>query len=67
MSANTGWRVKWAGPNTALLISKQDGQRIYMTKKELIKLKAELNEFTDYYPEDFGPDRIDITDEDDNL
>lgn len=67
------FHVKWAGPNTPYIRFCKDAgldeKRIYLSKRELVALEAEIKSFTHYYREDFMEDRIDIEDlpYDDNL
>lgn len=63
------FHIKWAGPNTPYIRFCNSDKRIYLSKRELVELAAEIDSFTDYYKEDFTEDRIDIKDEpyDENL
>jgi hypothetical protein len=61
MSEEISVQVKWMGPNT-LYIKTGDGQRIYLSKKELKNLKTEIEDFMEFYSTDFSEERISNTD-----
>ena len=56
------FHVKWAGPNTPFIRFCKNDERIYLSKRELVALAAEIDSFTHYYKEDFTEERIDNTD-----
>ncbi len=56
------FHIKWAGPNTPYIRFCKSDERIYLSKRELVALEAEIKSFTHYYKEDFMEDRIDNTD-----
>ena len=56
------FHVKWAGPNTPFVRFYKNDERIYLSKRELVALAAEIDSFTHYYKEDFTEERIDNTD-----
>jgi len=56
------FHVKWAGPNTPFIRFCKNDERIYLSKRELVALAAEIDSFTHYYREDFTEERIDYTD-----
>lgn len=56
------FHIKWAGPNTPYIRFCKDDKRIYLTKRELVALAAEIDSFTHYYREDFMEDKIDNID-----
>lgn len=51
-------RVKWAGPNTPVIILDRNDARLYLTKIELKDLHELLGEFLEAYDEDFTPTTI---------
>jgi len=57
------FHVKWAGPNTPYIRRNKDDERMYMTKRELVALAAEIESFTHYYRENFTEERIDLEDD----
>jgi hypothetical protein len=63
------FHIKWAGPNTPYIRFCKNDERIYLSKRELVALGAEIESFTHYYQSEFMEDRIDIEDEpyDENL
>lgn len=58
---------KWAGPNTPFIKyfipPGLNEERLYLSKRELKDLANELNQFIEYYNDDFSDERIDIEDE----
>ena len=56
-------RVKWAGPNTPVVIVDRNDQRLYITKAELVAMVEEIQDFIDYYQSDFSSGRINNTDD----
>ncbi len=52
--------VKWIGPNDPIVIVNRNNARLYLTKRELMHLAKEINEFVTYYKEDFSEGRIDV-------
>jgi hypothetical protein len=57
------FHVKWAGPNTPYIRFCKNDERIYLSKRELVALAAEIESFTHYYRENFMEDRIDLEDD----
>lgn len=57
------FHIKWAGPNTPFIRFCKNDERIYLSKRELVALAAEIDSFTHYYKSEFMEDRIDIEDE----
>lgn len=55
-------KVKWASANTAVILVNRDDYRLYLTKSELAELGKEINEFINYYSDDFSENRIDYVD-----
>lgn len=51
-------RIKWAGPNTPVIMLDRNDARLYPTKVELKDLHELLGEFLEAYPEDFTPTTI---------
>jgi len=64
MSIERHCHVKWAGPNSPYIRFCKNDERIYLSKRELVALAAEIDSFVHYYLENFMEDRIDITDDD---
>lgn len=56
-------RVKWAGTHTPYVSLERTDERIYPTKRELVAMRDELDEFIKYYHESFQPHTIDLEDE----
>ncbi len=52
--------VKWIGPNDPMVRIVRNDARLYLTKRELVALMHEIEEFTKYYSEDFSEARINI-------
>jgi hypothetical protein len=50
--------VKWAGPNTPFISLNGSDERLYLSKEELVALYIELNDFIEFYKENFTADRI---------
>lgn len=53
--------IKWAGTHTPY-IKFSDGEEIFLSKRELVTLRNEIESFVNYYQENFTDDRIDLTD-----
>jgi hypothetical protein len=51
--------VRWVGPNDPTIRIIRNDARLYLTKRELVDLMKEIEEFVNYYREDFTSDRID--------
>ena len=56
-------RIKWAGPNTPYFEIERDGQRVYLTKRELVSVREATKMFLNAYPEDFADGVIDNVDD----
>lgn len=54
--------IKWVGPNSPL-IKLPNGENIRLSKRDLMELSNELNEFISYYYSSFDSERIDNTDD----
>ena len=59
--------VKWMGPNTPIIHLKRNGMQVLMTKKELVALHAEISNFMHYYSSSFTDERINYTDDPENI
>ena len=57
------FHVKWASPNTPFIRFCKNDERIYLSKRELVALAAEIDSFTYFYREDFTEEKIDIQDD----
>jgi hypothetical protein len=55
-------RVKWASANTPVILVNRDDSRLYLTKTELAELGKKINDFINYYSDDFSEKRIDYID-----
>ena len=60
------FHAKCAAANTPFIRYSEDAGhnegRLYLSKRELLALAAELNQFIEYYSEDFTEPRIDYKD-----
>jgi len=56
--------VKWAGPNTPYISIERTGERVYPTKREILAMLQEIQEFVEYYKDNFSEGRLDYTDVD---
>lgn len=56
------FHIRWAGPNTPYIRFFKGDKRIYLSKRELVALVDEIDDFTNYYRECFMKDRIDAED-----
>jgi hypothetical protein len=67
LSNNVEFRVKWAGPNTPYIEFDKDGieNRITLSKSDIKAVAKKLRDFMTFYKEDFSPERVNLTDEDD--
>jgi len=51
-------KIKWAGPNTPVIIVKRNDARLYLTKKEALDITRELRKFVMHYSKDFEEPRL---------
>lgn len=56
-------RIKWASGNMPVVVCTRNDARYYLTKRELVDLRHEIDEFVKFYEDDFSDKRIDIEDE----
>lgn len=47
-------KIKWISGNTPVIIVNRNDARLYLTKQELLDLKAEITDFINYYNDDFS-------------
>lgn len=52
-------RVKWMAGNMPVIVVHRTDSRLYLTKRELVAIKEEIESFVDYYKDDFTEDRLD--------
>jgi len=56
LSENSEVRVKWAAPN--LVQYEVNGERLLITKKDLLSIFLEIKDFMNFYNDDFSPANI---------
>ena len=54
--------VKWISSNLPVIMLKRNDDRLYLTKLELKELRDEIDEFIEYYKEDFEEPNINWND-----
>ena len=55
--------VKWVGPNSPAVVFSGSNTREFPTKRELLQMLSELQEFVKYYETDFEEMRLDWVDD----
>jgi hypothetical protein len=51
--------VKWIAANLPCVGIRRTDERLYMSKRELLAMRDEINEFIAYYKDSFDSDNID--------
>lgn len=54
--------VKWASSNMPMIKVVRNNTRLYLTKRELLSLRDEIDEFISYYSRDFVEPVLDFED-----
>lgn len=57
-------RVKWIAGNMPVIVVRRNDARLYITKRELVAIKEEIESFVEYYKDDFTEERIDDSPDD---
>ena len=52
-------KVKWVSSNFPMVIVNRNDSRLYLTKRELVELKTEIEDFIAFYADDFEEPNID--------
>lgn len=66
-SKNKLVKIKWISGVSPVIIVKRNDARLYINRRELIALKEEINDFINFYSDQFSEDKIDSEDTETDL